>query len=324
MPIYRCPRCGHISNQKGDMKKHLKRKKICPPTCSNMSIPDCFQALFGSDEKNFLKNDLPISVNLRNFLNDHSNDTQMTPNDTQMTPKYTQMTPSECNIKKFMCPHCKYNFLHKRSLKRHLDKGCKKIINTEVATELSIKLSEATKMIEELKEQNKKLTQGSLSPLSHAKITNNNNNTTNNTTNNTNCSTNNTYIVVNAFGNENISYIKEKIVQDLLKAPYTSIPKLLKRIHFDPKHKENCNVKITNKKEPIAQIFNGEKWEYRDKKETINSMTDKAYDIINNHYKDGTNKYADNFKDDYENSDAAKKDIKKKTEFLIMNESKND
>ena len=124
MPIYRCPRCGHISNQKGDMKKHLKRKKICPPTCSNMSIPDCFQALFGSDEKNFLKNDLPIRVNLRNFLNDLPNDSQMTPND-------SQMTPNGSNIKKFMCPHCKYNFSHKRNLKRHLDKGCKKIINTE-------------------------------------------------------------------------------------------------------------------------------------------------------------------------------------------------
>ena len=158
------------------------------------------------------------------------------------------------------------------------------------------------------KEQNKQLLEKSSKPT----INNYNNNNSNN----------NTYIVVNAFGKENISYIKEKMVNGLLKAPYTSIPKLLKQIHFNQEHKENYNVKITNKKEPIAQIFNGEKWEYCNKKDTISKMTDNAYDIINNHYVDGSNKYVDNFKDDYENNDNSKKNIKKSTEILILNESK--
>ena len=57
-------------------------------------------------------------------------------------------------------------------------------------------------------------------------------------------------------------------------------------------------IKITNKKQPYAQIFNGEKWLLKDKKQTIEDMSDKAFTIINKHYYGG-NEYMNKFKSEY-------------------------
>lgn len=136
---------------------------------------------------------------------------------------------------------------------------------------------------------------------------------------------NNQYnIVLNAFGKENTSYIDSAMVSQLIKnGPIKSIPRLLKHIHFNPDHVENNNIKITNLKQPLAQIFNGDKWEYRDKKSTIESMTDKAYGIISEHYNDGSNKYMDEFKDKIETEDKETvKKVNKETEIMILNNSK--
>ena len=70
----------------------------------------------------------------------------------------------------------------------------------------------------------------------------------------------NTSIVLNAFGSENTSYITGEYIKGLISSgPMNSIPKLLEHIHFNPDHTENHNVKIPNKKQPYAEIFNGSK-----------------------------------------------------------------
>ena len=43
---------------------------------------------------------------------------------------------------------------------------------------------------------------------------------------------------------------------------------------------ENRNVKITNKKETWAQIWNNDKWELKNKKLLISDIVDKGYNII--------------------------------------------
>ena len=57
-----------------------------------------------------------------------------------------------------------------------------------------------------------------------------------------------------------------------------SLIQLLKYIHFNPEHIENQNIKIPNKKEPYAEVFNGSIWEISDKKRTIKDMTDQEMD----------------------------------------------
>ena len=60
-------------------------------------------------------------------------------------------------------------------------------------------------------------------------------------------------------------------------------------IHFNLHTEKSYNVKILDKKQGYAQIYNGNTWEYRDKNETISNMSNRAYGIINKHYQSGTN-----------------------------------
>ena len=139
-----------------------------------------------------------------------------------------------------------------------------------------------------------------------------------------NTHTTNYNIMINSFGKENLDYISKDYINNIIKSgPINSIPKLLKYIHFNPEHKENHNIKINNKKENYAQIFNGDSWEYRDKKATISDMSDRAYDILNNHYQVGANSYMDKFKEQYdERSKSLYRRVHKDTEMMILSNQK--
>ena len=130
--------------------------------------------------------------------------------------------------------------------------------------------------------------------------------------------------MVNSFGKENLDYIsRDDITRIINQGPVSSIPTLLKYIHFNPEHKENHNVKIPNKKHNLAQIFNGIEWEYRDKNITIEDMSDRAYGILNQHYITGNNSYMDNFKNQYEESSKNLcRRLHKDTEIMILNNQK--
>lgn len=139
-----------------------------------------------------------------------------------------------------------------------------------------------------------------------------------------NTHTTNYNIMINSFGKENLDYISNDYINQLINSgPINSIPTLLKYIHFNPEHKENHNVKISNKKENYAQIFNGSDWEYRDKRATISDMSDRAYNILNIHYKNGNNAYMDDFKEQYEeNNKIVHRRVFKDTELMILNNQK--
>ena len=209
---------------------------------------------------------------------------------------------------KHKCKYCNAIYAHKQGKYRH-QSTCKfknknlNLENSEILenSELRAKLDAKDEVIRNLQQQVELL----LTKVG---------NTTTNTFN----------IVLNAFGKEKTDYISGSTIKQLIKnGPVKSIPRLLKHIHFDPEHEENHNVKITNKKESLAQVFNGQIWEYVDKKETISSMTDKAYDLINEHYEPGSNKYMDEFQDKYDEDDITlKKQVKKDTQIMVLNESK--
>ena len=125
--------------------------------------------------------------------------------------------------------------------------------------------------------------------------------------------------------------LSKEYMLKLIKMPYGSIPKLIKDIHFHPKHPENHNVKITNKKLPYIQLYKDSKWTIHDKKEVINNIIDDSFNLIDEHYNDvDKNNLRKRKKDNYEsfqkemNDDdkQIKKKINKEVEILIINESK--
>ena len=88
-------------------------------------------------------------------------------------------------------------------------------------------------------------------------LKNQGNNVHNNITYNTN--------LINAFG-KNTSYITAEYLTKLIKdGPIETIPKLLEHIHFNPDHTENHNIKIPNRKQGYAEIYNGESQQISDK-----------------------------------------------------------
>ena len=152
-----------------------------------------------------------------------------------------------------VCKHCDKTFSSYKNKWRH-EKTCnakgiytREEIDEVIAERFADKLADKDTIIHELKRQIEVL----LSKVGDTHIQN--------TTYN---------IVLNAFGKENISYIQEGYVKNLIKqGPYTCIPKLIKAIHFDPDHQENHNIKIPNKNKPIAKIYDGDSWEFKNKKE---------------------------------------------------------
>jgi len=81
-------------------------------------------------------------------------------------------------------------------------------------------------------------------------------------------------IIVNNFGNENTDYLTGKIVKNLIKnnAPFACIPRLIQSIHFNPKHPENHNIKVTNARDKHAKIFKDNKWVRVMKNRTIDDL----------------------------------------------------
>ena len=208
----------------------------------------------------------------------------------------------------FFCRSCKKEFTRKYNCSRHEIKCKTKSESSEKHNNMAVSdypintiIKQQSEIIDTLKSQVEMLLKNSVSQ------------TINNITYNT-------QIVVNPFGQENISYINSDYISNLIEnRPVDSIPKLIEYIHFNPDFRENQNVKISNRKQPYAKIFNGKTWVLSDKKETIDNLISKGYTVINDHYT-GNNNNAIAFKEDYEQGDSKlNKRIQKDTELMMLN-----
>ncbi len=216
---------------------------------------------------------------------------------------------SETEEESHCCTYCGRIFKYRQSKWRHEKKCSSKNILADKCNMLEQQNKEKDVAIELLKRQMELMMEKVGSEVYH--------NTTNNYTVN---------FVLNAYGNERIDYLNSNKVRQIIQqgGAMESIPKLLKAIHFHPEHTENHNVMIPNRKENIAKIWDGNRWILQPKNRTLNEMTDKAYNIINEHYEDG-NKQFEEFTHQYANDDKRiKKRVVQDTELMIINSSNND
>jgi hypothetical protein len=128
-----------------------------------------------------------------------------------------------------------------------------------------------------------------------------NNTTNNNIENQTNIETQN-IIVVNSFKHENIDHITDQFYSKLINNnPYGSVQNLIKHIHFDPQKPENNNVRMTNKKLDYAEIVQNNKWVTANKKEVIDEMITKSYDLLDDSYTENRHLVSANNQDRFDN-----------------------
>lgn len=320
MTVYECPRCGYGTKIKTHIKKHFLRKNPCNSELECPTQVECLTALMGNKSKKVIN--YP-SLSLTFPQKSHKNPSKI--------PQNSHIFPQNHTIsltfpqKSLTCEFCEKNFNRKDNLFRHTS-TCKKnkVVNDESSSELQDDSSDknfySKKEVEDLIRRTKN--EYELKVVKNMTIIDElrtqvglliNNQGSNNITFNTN-------IVLNAFGKENTSYITSDYVKLLINnGPIESIPKLLEHIHFNPEHVENQNIQIPNKKEPYAKIFNGTKWEISDRKRAIRDMTDKAYNILTEHYAGG-NEYMNRLKTQYDDNDKIlTKRINKDTEMMIIN-----
>lgn len=299
MVKYICRRCGYQVNHKHNYIKHLSRKKPCKVTKENVDIDSLKQ------EINVFLPQNPSKI--------EENNLKMPQNASFVIKKVAEMpqnaSKNEGKVTKTLeCDYCHKLYSRKDNLRRHMYNCQKK--NTSNQNELitlfkeqiAIMKEEHAKEKQELKKEISQLLEkvGSVTNITHQQ--------------------NNIYI--NSYGQENIDYISSNYLNKLIKSPFGAVPKLIKYVHFNPKHPENHNVKITNKKLPYASVWEGNKWTVKDKKEVIENIVDKSFSIIDDHYQvsgDTSQKYI-NFQQKYNKGEKnIVKIINKDTELLMVN-----
>ena len=87
---------------------------------------------------------------------------------------------------------------------------------------------------------------------------------------------NNIHIHVNAFGQESIDHITTQHIQILLSNPESAVPEFI-RLKY--KARENANIRVPNKKEPMYQVLvksvDGQmQWERRNKQDVLEMLYD--------------------------------------------------
>jgi len=161
---------------------------------------------------------------------------------------------------KYQCKHCNKGFKLRQNKWTHENKYCKikKTINS--CTE---------KQQAEINENIKIPT-----------IINNINNTNNGTINNN--------ITINNYSNDNIEYISDAFIKRMFnhlkyeKNHIIPIPTMIENIKFNPNHKENNNVKITNMRSKVAMIYDNNKWSTVGKKELLDELYIFATNLFKN------------------------------------------
>jgi len=304
MTLYKCPRCGHTTDQKNNLRKHFLRKNPCPNIYANISIDECFKTILFEEKQRYQKVSFcDTSEVSKSIICDTSEVSKSIICDTSEVSKsiICDTNPKiSSDGEKYECPDCKKTFSKKNNLYRHIKHFCKGCINNNLLNDQSNEISQLKKEIEILK--------GKTNNIQHIGVQNNNQIIQNN-------------IFINPFGKENTDYITKEYVQNLVKdGPYACIQKLIKHIHFNPNHKENQNIKIPNKRDKFGMIYNGEKWIVENKIDMITTITENAFDLITEHCDDLNNKKYDRFCDEFETREKnCMKRINGDTELLILN-----
>ncbi len=99
-----------------------------------------------------------------------------------------------------------------------------------------------------------------------------------NTTTTTNNQTIN--IKVLAYKDTDVSHLTDRDYQRAFNRASMCIPQILKKVHFDPEKPENHNVVISSMNNKYIKLHDGQKWNLRDREETIEDLFADAEDLL--------------------------------------------
>lgn len=205
--------------------------------------------------------------------------------------------PSEKGGRKtYICEICNKVFTRKDNLIRHQNSRCKNKMSIEERVK---KLESNTPVIYQTINNNTK----NISNIESLKIENT--------------------ININGYGSENLDYITDNYLKNLVSIPYTAIPKLIGEIHCNPNHIENQNIKKLNKKDRFIQYYNGNKWVLGDKKKILEDLVDSKMvileDVVEGDINGKLKERFDEFKDKFYNGEDIRAKNVEDAEIEILN-----
>ena len=257
MPLYDCDICNFSTKLIGNYKQHLttfKHKRNLLESQTNETIIE----KVSTNEHKMSTNEHKVSTN------EH----KVSTNEHKMS---TNIGKKQCDeIKEFKCDYCGRILKTKPSLSRHLKKYCKKI-NSQLSEDNQT-LQKKLLDLEKKHENEKKELYEKIDKLI-SKVGN----------------TFNQNIILNNYGNEDLSHIPDDFKTQLLKIPHMMIPKMIEAVHFSDKKPENKNIVVANKKENRLKVYKGNKWIYQNKHDVISNLMDSKYYSLDNHYEQSMN-----------------------------------
>ena len=261
MTLYVCDFCSFSTKIKKHYFRHLN------------TIKHNIQQDLNNQKKEKIEKSL-----IRVTKNGHQNDHKMTING---------------HFRPFFCSHCKSHFTTKAHLARHQKSYCKVIkfskktgnfekMDSEKSSQILMEPSTTdakTHLFIINSENDNKTINSYQTTTNNIKINKNCGNNSNNTelNNSGNIETN---ITINNYGKENLEMLSKKFLTNMVQYPYTAIPKMIKKIHFNDNYPENKNIRMLNKKDSRIQTLKEGYWIYIDKNETIYELIgDKNYQM---------------------------------------------
>ena len=219
----------------------------------------------------------------------------------------------------FECEYCSLEFKTKPNLKRHQLKSCKIKKQQDELNLIATFQKDKEKMLElheKEKEEYRKQIEKLLDKVGTTNITN---------TNCGNTQTNN--VQLNNFGQEDLTMLTDKYMNKMVTYPYSAIPTMIKKIHFNDKYPANRNIRMLNKKDNKLQIRNNGEWQYVNKKETLQLLIEDKNYQLENYYENNKEKFDsakqnrfESFQDQVNIEDKKVTDnIKKDTELVFWN-----
>jgi len=256
MVTYDCDRCGFRSNHKHHFIRHLRRKHPCSSKLQDIPVEDMFRHYFSNNSR----------VNNTACYQTFS---KMTPIDPER-PILTPIDPSphsplkSTQPKKYQCAGCKKCFSKNCHMKRH-EKKCSKKNQLDELEDLDHQVALKERETRLVKVQNKS---------NHVVIGTQNNNNTH--------ITNNVTVNVLPYENTDVSHLTDRDYQRAFNRASMCVPEILEKVHFDPERPENHNVFISSMNNKYIKLHNGERWNLRDREETIEDLFADAEYLLEN------------------------------------------
>lgn len=175
-------------------------------------------------------------------------------------PKGIQKSPDNVI---YECEYCDATFKHNNNKYRHQKYRCK----AKKTSDENIILHQRIEHLENLLDK----------ALQRIGNTTNNNTVNNNHSRNLN-------ITINAYGDEDISYLKNGDWLKMLTNPQDSIVNLFLETHLNPDHPENSNIRIRNRNSKFLEVHDGDNWKNKKKKKMLSEIADDKQGILDDKF----------------------------------------